>query len=190
MVGYRASLFHIGVLARLAELDALRYVEGIVCFRGLHYRSLLLPGGAGVTGAKPDREITAADYVAIVADVERDFLAAVQKNLRTRVFLGWLANLRSLVQPRYTRTDYLGQLLERYFYSKPFGKTRAHLARNELRVNPKQDSESFNPKLDNGVAAKAPILLLNATSLNTGHNWQFAVSWMENRRLGQRRCRS
>ena len=27
-------------------------------------------------------------------------------------------------------------------------------------------------------AAKAPILVLNATTLNTGHNWQFTATWM------------
>src|SRR5262249_9788192 len=33
-------------------------------------------------------------------------------------------------------------------------------------------------------AAKVPILLLNATTLNTGHNWQFAVRWMGEPPLG------
>ncbi|HJU53916.1 MAG TPA: tetratricopeptide repeat-containing protein, partial [Pyrinomonadaceae bacterium] len=32
--GFRASLFHIGVLARLAELDVLRHVEGLSCVSG------------------------------------------------------------------------------------------------------------------------------------------------------------
>jgi predicted acylesterase/phospholipase RssA len=32
--GFRASLFHIGVLAKLAELDALRHVEVLSCVSG------------------------------------------------------------------------------------------------------------------------------------------------------------
>jgi len=40
-------------------------------------------------------------------------------------------------------------------------------------------SPDFNPKLDNWRrSARVPILLLNATALNTGHNWQFAATWM------------
>lgn len=36
----------------------------------------------------------------------------------------------------------------------------------------------FSPKSDNWRRlAKVPILVLNATSLNTGHNWQFTASW-------------
>src|SRR4029453_5878113 len=35
------------------------------------------------------------------------------------------------------------------------------------------------PKLHNWRrAAKVPILVLNATTLNTGHNWQFTATWM------------
>ena len=177
--GFRASLFHIGVLARLAELDVLRHIEVLSCVSGgsiigAHYyleiRHLL--------EAKPDRTITRDDYIEVVKRIERDFLAGVQKNLRTRLFAGWLANLRSIFQPSYTRTKYLGELFEKYFYTRPAGEP-GPIWLNELRINPKEGGEEFNPKLDNWRrSSKAPILLLNATTLNTGHNWQFAVSWM------------
>ena len=43
--GFRASLYHIGVLAKLAELDLLRHVEVLSCVSGgLHCRCSLLPG--------------------------------------------------------------------------------------------------------------------------------------------------
>jgi predicted acylesterase/phospholipase RssA len=185
--GFRASLFHIGVLARMAELDMLRYVEVLSCVSGgsiigAHYylevRRLLQ--------VKPDSAITRNDYIDIVRRLERGFLAATQKNLRLRLFAAWFANLRSLVQPGFTRTTHLGRLFEKHIYSLvDDGHSNGRRWLNDLQIKPKDDSPDFNPKLDNWArSAKAPILLLNATTLNTGHNWQFAVSWMGEPPLG------
>jgi len=178
--GFRASLFHIGVLARLAELDVLRHVEVLSCVSGgsiigAHYylevRRLLQE--------KRDHEITREDYIEIVKRLERDFLAGVQKNLRGRLFAGWLANWKSLLVPGYTRTKYLGEMLERYVYSRVEDGEKGERWLNSLQIRPKDAAQDFNPKLDNWRrAAKAPILLLNATTLNTGHVWQFSVNWM------------
>jgi len=185
--GFRASLFHIGVLARMAELDMLRYVEVLSCVSGgsivgAHYylevRRLLQE--------KRDSAITRQDYIEIVQHLEQDFLAATQKNLRLRLFAAWWANVRSLFQPGYSRTTHLGWLFEKHIYSRVRdGYTSGRRWLNELQIRPRGDSLDFNPKLDNWArSAKAPILLLNATTLNTGHNWQFAVSWMGEPPLG------
>jgi predicted acylesterase/phospholipase RssA len=179
--GFRASFFHIGVLARLAELDVLRHVDVLSCVSGgsiigaqyyLEVRRLV--------HQKPDRDITRADYLDIIRRLERDFMAGVRKNIRTRLFAGWWANLWSLINPHYTRTVYLGNLLERHLYRRvDDGHTNWRRWLDELRIRPQDGPDDFNPKLDNWRrSAKAPILLLNATTLNTGHNWQFAVSWM------------
>ena len=178
--GFRASLFHIGVLARLAELDVLRHVEVLSCVSGgsiigAHYylevRRLLQE--------KRDREIAREDYIEIVKRLERDFLAGVQMNLRGRLFAGWLANWKTLLVGGYTRTKYLGEMLEKHIYSRVQDGEHGTRRLNSLQITPKDGGQDFNPKLDNWRrAAKAPILLLNATSLNTGHVWQFAVSWM------------
>src|SRR6187431_1635599 len=70
--GHRAALFHLGVLARLAEVGLLRRVEVISTVSGgsilgalyyLHLKRLL--------ETKPDAEITDSDYVEVVARVER-----------------------------------------------------------------------------------------------------------------------
>ena len=177
--GFRASLFHIGVLARLAELDVLRHVEVLSCVSGgsiigAHYylevRRLLQ--------SKPDADITRDDYIEIVKRVERDFLAGVQMNLRGRLFAGWIANLRSIVAPGYTRTQYLAELFEKHIYSRVEDE-RGERWIDGLHIVPQGGGDDFNPKLDNWRrGAKAPILLLNATTLNTGHVWQFAVNWM------------
>ena len=119
------------------------------------------------------------DYVDAVQRLERDFLAGVQTNIRCRVFASIWANLRMFFQPGYTTTRRLGELYESVLYSKVadgHGHQPRHL--NELFVHPAGDPD-FKPKYDNWRrAAKVPILVLNATTLNTGHNWQFTGSWM------------
>jgi predicted acylesterase/phospholipase RssA len=177
--GFRASLFHVGVLARLAELDVLRHVEVLSCvsggsITGAHYylevRHLLQ--------TKADWDIQREDYIAIVQRIERDLLGAVQKNLRTRLFANPWWNLCSLVLPGYTRTKLVGDLLENLVFNQVPDGEGPRRWMDDLAIRP-TGAPDFNPKLDNWRrAAKAPILLLNATTLNTGHNWQFAVSWM------------
>lgn len=178
--GFRASLFHIGVLAKLAEADVLRHVEVLSCVSGgsivgahlyLELRHLLQ--------TKADHEITREDYIAIVRRMQREFLAGVQMNLRTMLFRSWGANLRTLFQPGYTRTHELGSLFERYIYSRAGDGQVGPRYLSDLLIRPLGASPDFNPKLDNWRrSARVPILLLNATTLNTGHNWQFAATWM------------
>jgi predicted acylesterase/phospholipase RssA len=184
--GFRASLFHIGVLARMAELDMLRHVEVLSCVSGgsivgAHYylevRRLLQE--------KADAEIVREDYIDIVHRLEHEFLVGVQKNLRTRLFASWWANARTIVQPSYTRTTRLGDLFDRHIYARVLDGHHGARWLNDLYIRPKGGPPNFNPKVDNWrQSAKAPILLLNATTLNTGHNWQFAVSWMGEPPLG------
>jgi predicted acylesterase/phospholipase RssA len=205
--GFRASLFHIGVLARLAELDVLRHVEVLSCVSGgsiigAHYylelRKLL--------ETKTDDEITREDYIEIVQRVERDFLDGVQRNIRTRVLAEWTTNVKMILSAGYTRTLRVGELYERELFSKvedgadgkgpvagpkwvpdwlarPLGWKREERLLNELFINPKLPDgtrqKDFNPRSHNWRRKnKAPILVLNATCLNTGHTWQFTASFM------------
>ena len=182
--GFRASLFHIGVLARLAELDLLRNVEVLSCVSGgsivgAHYylevRNLLQ--------SKPDWQITRQDYLDLVARVARDFTDGVQCNLRTRLALNPFVSLRSAFKPNYTRTDRLGELYEKHIFSRTFPPGEAPdklwLDAEQLTVHPPDEPQDFSPKLDNWRrSAKVPNLILNATTLNTGHSWQFGVTWM------------
>jgi predicted acylesterase/phospholipase RssA len=178
--GFRASLFHIGVLAHLAERDILRHVEVLSCVSGgsivgAHYYLEI----KRLLERTPDGRVTREDYIDVVKRVEKNFLAGVQTNIRCRVFASARANLRMFFQPGYTTTRRLGELYESALYSRVDdgrGDEPRHL--DELLVMPKDDPE-FRPKYDNWRrAAKVPILVLNATTLNTGHNWQFTGSWM------------
>jgi predicted acylesterase/phospholipase RssA len=179
--GFRASLFHIGVLARLAELDMLRHVEVLSCVSGgsvigAHYylevRNLLQ--------SKADPVITREDYIEIMQRVQRDFLAGVQKNIRTRVIASVWTNLRMIFDENYSRTERAGELFEKEIFSRvQDGEQSRPRWLNELFIKPRGEPDTFAPKYDNWRRqAKAPILILNATSLNTGHVWQFTASWM------------
>ena len=171
--GFRASFFHIGVLARLAELDLLRHVEVISTVSGgsivgamyyLYLKKLL--------ESKPDREITADDYRNLVASLISSFQAAVQQNLRLRTFINPVKNLR-MSRANYSRSDRMGELFDQFLYRPVMGWDRPVLMR-DLIINPPDAERPFKPDRDNAKrAAKVPILLINATSLNTGRNWRF-----------------
>jgi predicted acylesterase/phospholipase RssA len=178
--GFRASLFHIGVLAFLAEGDLLRDVEVLSCVSGgsivgAHYYLEV----KRLLESKADHEITRDDYIEIVQRLERDFLAGVQTNIRSRAYASIWANLRAFLLPSYTTTRRLGELYESQLYSRVDdgrGDKPRHLP--DLFVNP-PDEKNFQPKYDNWRRrAKVPTLVLNATTLNSGHNWQFTASWM------------
>ena len=181
--GFRASLFHIGVLARLAELDMLRHVEVLSCVSGgsiigaLYYlkvRKLL--------ESKPDNDITPADYIQIVREMEEELTVVIEHNPGRQVF-SQLALLG-------TRTEEMGKLLDTTPYGAAAGlpigerpQLRHLIIRppfNQAEVAlPPEDRSPFVPKYDNWRRAhKVPILIINATTLNTGHNWQFTATFM------------
>ena len=178
--GFRASLYHIGVLAKLAELDVLRHVEVLSCVSGgsilgayyyLELRQLLQ--------TKADGEITRQDYIDLVKRIEKGFLEGVQENVRMRVLAEFRTNLKMIFFPRYSRTQRIGELYEERIYSKvKDGEEDAERWLTDLFIVPAKE-EDFHPRRDNWRRNhKVPILILNATTLNTGHNWQFTASWM------------
>ena len=184
--GFRASLFHIGVLARMAELDQLRHVEVISCVSGgsivgAHYYLLLRQ----LLQNTADDRIERIDYIKIVESLLEQFLAGVQKNIRMSVAGSLWANLRMIFQPStYSRTQRLGELYEKHLYSRVDDGGQNHERwLNEAFIVPLGNGgkreEGFSPKLENWRRrAKVPMLVLNATTLNTGRNWQFTASYM------------
>ncbi|MCC7244227.1 MAG: patatin-like phospholipase family protein, partial [Saprospiraceae bacterium] len=136
--GFRAALFHIGVLARLAEQDLLRNVEVISCVSGgsilgafyyLKIRNLLQN--------KPDEEITREDYIQLVREIQREFLEYINYDLRTNLFLNPLDNLKMVFNPDYSRTLRLADLYEKHLYSKLLDKGDAedkHIYMQDLLI--------------------------------------------------------
>jgi len=178
--GFRASIFHIGMLAALAERNKLKDLEVISCVSGgsilgayyyLKLRNLLQH--------KPDQEIEREDYIKLVKELEQEFLDSVQYNLRMRVLSNLICNMRMIFDRRYSRTHRLGELYERYFYSKILKKDNGkHIFMSDMKIIPHGEPD-FSISTDNWRRKnKVPQIIFNATTVNTGHNWQFAATWM------------
>jgi predicted acylesterase/phospholipase RssA len=178
--GFRASLYHIGVLAALAEHGMLRNLEVISCVSGgsivgaYYYLKLKL-----LLETKPDAQITDQDYIDLIKVVEKEFVAAVQKNIRMHVFLDPWRNLMMAFSKSYSRTHRLGELYQDKLYDQVIQKSGSPAkVMQDLLIHPYGD-DSFSISTDNWKRAnKIPQLVLNATALNTGHNFQFTASWM------------
>ena len=111
--GFRASLFHIGVLAGLpnstfygtwrfyhASPEARSWVPTITSKSNGYSRQKPIPNQS-------------AGYIDIVHHLESHFLKGVQSNIRTRVFANPIKNLKMAVSSGYTRTHRAGELYER-----------------------------------------------------------------------------
>ena len=131
---------------------------------------------------KEDADIKPEDYLAIVRRIVDRFREAVRKNLRTRVLANPWNHLRQAVLPDpFSWTEAMGELYESLIFSKvkddePDGPRWL----NDLFIPPAGRVEGgFSPGLHHwSRKAKVPVLVLNATTLNTGHTWQFTASWM------------
>lgn len=181
--GFRASLFHIGVLAQLADLGLLRRIEAISTVSGgsivgalyyLYVRALLQE--------KSDEDIQDADYRDLVARMLEHFLRVVQTNLRMRTFQSFTKNVK-MFQPSYSRSDHIGELFDQLLYRPVFDAGLGRMVEmREIKVAPLkhgEKQEGFKPKTGNAERlAKVPIILINATDLNSGHNWRFEASRM------------
>ncbi|MBF0212318.1 MAG: patatin-like phospholipase family protein [Magnetococcales bacterium] len=170
--GFRAALYHAGVLAFLAERDLLRWVEVISCV-----------SGGSITGAlyylelrevlNTQESLTRKDYICIVVRVINRLIHVMDDNLRNRVV--W----KSLRDWSKKRTTHLGRELERALFAEVGNHAPDQpLPLKSIKITP-QGVPDFHPRRDNWKRQdKVPVLIINATTLNTGHNWQFTASWM------------
>jgi predicted acylesterase/phospholipase RssA len=183
--GFRASFYHLGVLACLAERDILRDIEVLSCVSGgsivgacywLKLRQRLL-------NPEPMRR---ESYVELVRELISHFQGAVRANLRGRVqpyvaeaIWRFLSDKRGALDPEKT-----ADALEEYFY-RPLWPGDGPIQMDQLAFSPTDHdaaltgSEEFNPSKHNWLRAhKVPALILNATTVNTGHAWRFTPTWM------------
>jgi microsomal dipeptidase-like Zn-dependent dipeptidase/predicted acylesterase/phospholipase RssA len=185
--GHRAAFFHIGALARLAELEHLRRIRAISTVSGgsivgalyyLHVKALL--------EAKLDEEILDVHYGDAVHSVLRIYREAAARNVRGRALLDYGRDLR-LASPKFSRTNRIAELFDAWFYrpirydtttgrfvQAPTGK----VVMEDLVIRPFSDGEQlecFDPGSDENADryAPVPILVINATTLNTGHSFHF-----------------
>jgi len=196
--GFRASLFHLGVLRRMAELDLLRYVE-----------VLSTVSGGSIIGAlyvlllknRVDRSpvLGRDEYVAIVDELQRDLVEAIQKDLRTRLFMNPLGILRVLLTS-HSLGKRMARLYERYLYRTAVeqlvprkgwrrGWRPGRLPLTEVRFSPggsppQGGLEAYN---GNAVATHGSAitnLILNATALNSGTPFRFSSVEIGDPQLG------
>ncbi len=190
--GFRASLFHIGVLAQLAELDLLKSVSvlstvsgGSIIGAAYYLKIKELLEGRREDGLQPNRDA----YVEIVKELERDFLAGVQKNIRMLTFADPRKNFKMLYED-YSRSDHIAELYREHFYKPIWDQIKAkrqpqdrdqsdEIYLRDIKIVPSgQEPDGFKVKNYNPTADhKVPVLVINATTLNTCHNWQFTSSW-------------
>ncbi|GJL74520.1 MAG TPA: hypothetical protein DEF07_10580 [Nitrosomonas sp.] len=192
--GFRASFFHIGVLARMAEIGKLKQVEVISTVSGgsivgsMYYVKLKKLFEANTS---PTNE----QLVQLVQELEIEFLEGVQKNIRMRTFLNPLKNLK-MSFASYSRSDRLAELYDELFYRPILNpESNEMIKMRDLKISPggrpahpdefnKTQHQHFAAKLPilntliEDDACKLPIILINATSLNSGHNWRFEASRM------------
>ena len=183
--GFRASFFHLGVFARLAEMDALRSVEALSTVSGgsilgAHYYLEV----QNLLQTKADNEITREDYIGIVRRVQEKFLKGVQSNIKMQTFASLKDNWDFIFGKNdYSRSHRLGEFYESRIYqgvADDHGNNKPRIM-PELLIKPRDasDAEPFKPKFSNWKRrAKVPILILNSSCLNSGHNWQFTANSM------------
>lgn len=183
--GFRASFFHLGVLARLAELNVLRHVDMLSCVSGgsilgacfwlaLRRRMLL---------ATP---LTHQDYITLVRDLIGHFQDAVATNPRAQIQSSRLAIAWRFLRGRKgaLNPERVAAVLADRFY-KPLLPQPSPLYMHDLAFVPADHdarlsgTADFNPGRHNWLRAnKVPALVVNATTVNTGHAWQFTTTWM------------
>jgi NTE family protein len=172
--GFRAAFFHVGVLARMAEIrllsrvDVLSTVSGGSMVGALYYVKLW----SKLAGGNP---LTDEQYLDLVAELAADLRTAVQRNLRARVFLNPFKNVEMLARTSYSRSDRIGDLLDRMFYAPSWAPTpekRYGLINKQIELRELK------------LSAPRPKLVMNATSLNTGHAWRFEPIGMGEQPVG------
>ena len=179
--GFRASLYHLGVLARLAESDLLRHVAALSTVSGgsmvgaayyLRVRHLLQ------TNPSPVRD----DYVALVEALIADFREGTNANLRTSLLTDFKACRAILTGDDAVYAERMAAAIWTTLYSRaaqgdPVLAADPLMA--DLGIVPAGEDTGFHPRYHNIFrTAKVPALIVNATSLNTGHSWHFTTQSM------------
>ena len=167
--GFRASFYHIGVLARMAELGLLKHVQVISTVSGgsivgvAYYMKL-----KALLEKYADSEIRDDHYVEMVKELEGQFLSAVQKNLRMHTFCNPFKNVW-MALPHYSRSDAIGQVYEDYIYREILKDKESKYAPDmkdekscmsirELLIHP-EGNKDFHPHKHNATRKnKVPIL--------------------------------
>jgi len=195
--GFRASVFHLGVLRRMAELDLLRHVEVLSTVSGgsiIGALYILLLKGRLDADASLDRDA----YVRIIDNAQEILVKAIQKNLRLRLFCNPLGILRVLLT-QHSLGKRMARLYERYLYQRPVEQLQprpwwklwhpGRMRLRDVRFSPgggpvKGGIEAYNAATEGTTRSRVPSLIINATSLNSGAPFRFSSVEVGDPRLG------
>ncbi|HMA11844.1 MAG TPA: patatin-like phospholipase family protein, partial [Steroidobacteraceae bacterium] len=190
--GFRASLFHLGVLRRMAELDLLRHVQVLSTVSGgsivgALYILLLKARIEDPQHAAISRE----GYMEIVDALQHDLVGGIRKNLRTRLFMNPWALLKVLLFKGSLAAE-MGRLYEKHLFGPALArlqKSGASIADHsgripltairlrEAEVGRQGSAVKYNLAAlgdRNNPGSAVTSLILNATSLNSGARFWFS----------------
>ena len=212
--GFRASLFHVGVLRRMAEMDLLRYVEVLSTVSGgsiVGALYVLMLQERLYAKARLERD----DYVALVKSLEDTFVAGVQQDLRTRLLMNPLGMLGVLLS-HDSLGRRMGRIYQRYLYSGAVAALRkqdpalprgGRLSRwfwpiskrlwpgwiplRSVHFRPGGHTtvgglEGYNQRVlyEEPRGSAIPNLIMNSTALNSGAPFRFSSVELGDPRLG------
>ncbi len=202
--GFRASLFHLGVLRRMAELDLLRYVQVLSTVSGgsivgAHYILLLKRRleDPQYQWLGPDKlRLPQTEYVAIIDQLQRDLVHGIKQNLRTSLLKHPLIVLRVMFSKASLASE-MGRLYEQCIFAKANPDSARRIPLTDIRLRKQQvkdvgGTEQYNniavdPENDEqrgGAGSAVTRLILNATSLNSGARFWFSHTEMGDWYLG------
>ena len=161
--GFRAALFHLGVMARLAKQGLLPKIQVISTVSGGSIIGAYYVLRLNTELRERGGTLSPVDFLGLMHELELEFSGLAQTNLRLRTFSDLASNLRMLV-PRYSRTDRLGEYLDRNYYAIAANGVRGG-RRCRVPLATLEAIESARPPV--------PHLIINATSLNSGHDFRF-----------------
>ena len=173
--GFRASIFHLGVIRRLEELGVMKYVQTISAVSGgsiiaayyvIEMEKRLRQRREEIKKCPNKLDKIRLQIFKKIAD---DFFKALDHNLRSRAmvfspFYHPISFLKSL-WPSCSRSDLMQKEYDRWFYHN---NTLDHLPAVTLRDNDARPEEEKVPLFLTG-----PEVILNATSLFTGERKSF-----------------
>jgi predicted acylesterase/phospholipase RssA len=165
--GFRTALFHLGVLTRLAEHRILGRVESISTVSGGSIVGAALYLRMLHAHRDPDQRLDDETLQRIVTDLAREFVPAVERNVRMLALAKWRPLVR-MAAPDYSRSDRVAEIYEELFFQGLLEGANRPIMMRELDAG-----EPGAPR-----DGRMPRFMINATSLNSGRNWRFSPTTM------------
>ena len=171
--GFRASIFHLGVIRRLEELGIMKDVDTISSVSGgsIIAAYYVCEMETRLRQVEPRLWRDTKTRVEIFETIARDFLKAVDHNLRTRAliftpFFHPILFVKTLVMKAFrsgARSELIQREYDKWFYD-----------RDTIDQLPSVTPERSKESKDTAPVLQGPQIILNTTSLLTGERVSFS----------------